>query len=357
MPSYVELNRIQDKALKARTIEGLQRLRHGLTQALPVRTATQTLLLATWNLREFDSGKYGYRSDEAYFYIAEVVSRFDLVAIQEVREGLYALQRLCRLLGPSWSYVVTDVTLGTSGNSERLAYLFDTSKVSFTGLAAELVLPTAKDPDPEVLQFARSPYVAGFRVGWAYLTLVTVHIYYGQSVAVDPRRLQEITAFGKTLAKNAAKLSAAPVYSPQGEPQRDNLLILGDFNIFNRKDVTMEALTMAGFLVPSELQDVPGSNVEKSKHYDQIAYYRQLQALKPQGRAGVFDFYEHVYRLEDEPLYAAQRAQKPGRSFKDWRTYQMSDHLPMWIEFGVDDADAYLQKLGSSLDDVTPGPV
>lgn len=347
MPSYVGLKRIKDKVLRDRTVAGLKRLRLALAEELPTRTATDTLLLATWNLREFDSGKYGFRNDEAYFYIAEIVSRFDLIAIQEVREGLYALQRLCRMLGPSWKYVVTDVTLGTSGNSERLAYLFDTRKVSFTGLAAELVLPEVKEPSPRVLQFARSPYVAGFRVGWAYLTLVTVHIYYGKSVPLDPRRLEEITSFGKMLAKNAAKFSAAPIYEPEDQPDRDNLLILGDFNIFNRKDVTMEALTMAGFLVPPDLQNVPGSNVEKNKHYDQIAYYRQLQALKPHGKAGVFDFYEHVYRVQDEALYATQRALKPGRSFKDWRTYQMSDHLPMWIEFGVDDADAYLDEIGN----------
>ncbi len=49
-----------------------------------------TLLLATWNIREFDSGKYGYRDDEAYYYIAEILSRFDLIAIQEVRSGLLA---------------------------------------------------------------------------------------------------------------------------------------------------------------------------------------------------------------------------------------------------------------------------
>lgn len=165
MPSYVDLKRIKDKTLRLRTVAGLKRLRSGLANELPTRTATDTLLLATWNLREFDSGKYGYRTDEAYYYIAEVVSRFDLIAIQEVRAGLFGLQRLRRLLGPSWEYVVTDVTLGASGNSERLAYLYDTRKVNFTGLAAELVLPPSKEPEPQVVQFARSPYVAGFRVG------------------------------------------------------------------------------------------------------------------------------------------------------------------------------------------------
>ena len=100
------------------------------------------------------------------------------------------------------------MTLGISGNAERMAYLYDRRKVTFTGLAAELVLPKDQDAPEEPVQLARSPYIAGFRAGWAYLTLATVHIYYGKGVAVDPRRLSEITAFSQTIAKNAAKRRA-----------------------------------------------------------------------------------------------------------------------------------------------------
>lgn len=345
MTYYAGLKKITDAKVRRRTIDGLKRLRPALAAAIPARTATDTLLLATWNIREFDSGKYGYRREEPYYYIAEILSRFDLIAIQEVRDGLYPLQTLVRLLGNDWDFLVTDVTLGTSGNSERMAYLFDRRKVNFTGLAAELVLPKDKGAKEEPVQMARSPYVAGFRAGWAYLTLATVHIYYGKGVAVDPRRLAEITGFAKTIAKHAGKLSGAPQYEPDAVPVPDNLIMLGDFNIFNRKDVTMQAITKAGFVVPDALQEVPGSNVDKNKHYDQIAYYKKLARLKATGNAGVFDIYEHIYRLADEGDYAQERAQHPGRSFKDWRTYRMSDHLPMWIELGIDDADSYLDSL------------
>lgn len=343
MPYYAELEQIQDTHARKRTVQGLKRLRSALARQVPARTATDTLLLATWNIREFDSGKYGYRTTESYYYIAEILSRFDLIAIQEVREGLYPLQRLCRMLGSWWDFLVTDVTLGTSGNSERMAYLFDRRKVDFTGLAAELVLPRESGAEP--VQMARSPYVAGFRAGWAYMTLATVHIYYGKSTAVDSRRLEEITAFCKTIARHAGKFSGAPQLEPDVPPAHDNLIMLGDFNIFNREDVTMGAITKAGFVVPDELQSVPGSNVARNKHYDQIAYYRQLSRLTPTGRANVFDFFEHVYRLEDEAEYAAERSLKPGRSFSDWRTYCMSDHLPMWIELGIDDGDACLDAM------------
>jgi endonuclease/exonuclease/phosphatase family metal-dependent hydrolase len=344
MPYYAGLKQIADIKVRSRTVEGLKRLRAGLAESIPPRRQTDSLLLATWNIRELDSGKYGYRSEEPYYYIAEILSRFDLIAIQEVRDGLYPLQRLQRLLGSWWDFIVTDVTLGKSGNAERMAYLFDKRKVSFGGLAAELVLPKAQGATENPLQLARSPYIAGFKAGWAYLTLVTVHIYYGTSVAVDPRRLDEIKALSRLVAKNAPKFSCAPQYGPGEKPVADNLLLLGDFNIFKRTDATMQALTESGFLVPEELQSLPGSNVARNKHYDQIAYLKSLSRMKPTGKAGVFDFFEHVYRFDQENEYVAERGSR-GSSFKDWRSYRMSDHLPMWIEFSIDDSDAYLNSL------------
>lgn len=348
MPSYAGLKRIRDAATRKRAARNLQRLRLALSQAVPAKSPGSNLLLATWNVREFDAGrKASWRTDEAYFCIAEVLSRFDLVAVQEVTEGLYALQKVLDILGGDWRYLVTDVTLGASGNSERMAFLYDRRNVDFTGLAAELVLPkdAGVEAGEERLQFARSPYVAGFRAGWAWITLATVHIYYGEGTAVDPRRFAEIKAFAKTLAKHAASFSGAPQRKPDAKPVRDNLIVLGDFNIFNRGDVTMEAITAAGFRVPEALQSVPGTNVERDKHYDQIAHFRELRGLHPTGRAGVFDVFQHVYRLVDEAEYATERAERPGRSFKDWRTYRISDHLPMWVEFGIDDADAYLAEI------------
>ena len=315
MPYYAGLKQIKDAAVRHRTIAGLQRLRPALAEAIPPRTATDTLLLATWNIREFDAGqKASFRGDEAYYYIAEILSRFDLIAVQEVRDGLYPLQRLKKLLGSWWDFLVTDVTLGTSGNSERMAYLYDRRKVDFTGLAAELVFPKPQGAMEDPVQMARSPYVAGFKAGWAYLTLATVHIYYGKSVAVDPRRLAEITDFSKTLAKHAGKLSSAPQYAADQKPVADNLIMLGDFNIFNRKDVTMEAISQAGFVVPPELQSVPGSNVDKNKHYDQIAYYQRLAHLKPTGKAGVFDCLLQKDGLKRRDIDAAVRLKQDVES-------------------------------------------
>jgi len=345
MPYYASIRRISDQEDRLRTVGGLQRLRASLKSedGIPIRTATDTLVLATWNIREFDSRKYGGRTEEALLYIAEIVSRFDLIAIQEVRNSLYALQRLQRLLGSWWSYLVTDVTLGRPGNSERLAFLYDQRKVRFSGLAAEIVLPDSSKA--RTVQLARSPYVAGFKSGWAQINLCTVHIYYGKSTKVDPRRLKEIADLASTLAKYSTHFTSGSVRIPGGEDDSpENLLLVGDFNIFNRADATMQALEKAGFVIPEGLQKIPGSNVDKNRHYDQIAHYGKLYGMAPTGRAGVFDFYKHVYREEDEPAYRPDWKKTKARGFREWRTYQMSDHLPMWVEFRIDDADEYLKK-------------
>jgi len=349
MPFYYTIqNETEDGR---RTARNLLALKEKLAAEIPRRTVSDTLLLATWNIREFDSAKYGSRVNEAFHYIAEIVSHFDLVAIQEVREDLQPLEQLRRLLGDeSWDYILTDVTEGTRGNRERMAFLYDSKKVRFGGLAGEVVLPEGRNPDGSVRlvrQIARTPFVVGFQVGWFKFMLCTVHILYGKAVAVDPERLEEIKVLSDFLVKRAKEKHA----------WAKNLIVLGDFNIFRPTDVTLQAITAAGFIVPPEIQALP-SNVARNKHYDQIAFWaphleRHLGTL----RAGVFNFYDVVFRLEDEAVHAADMKEpylkkkdgtdrteaEKSRYYGDWRTYQMSDHLPMWVELKIDFGEEYLE--------------
>ncbi len=69
---------------------------------VPLRTLNDTLLLATWNIRDLGAGKYGGRLKESLYYIAEILSHFDLIAIQEVREDLTALRAIQRILGSNY---------------------------------------------------------------------------------------------------------------------------------------------------------------------------------------------------------------------------------------------------------------
>ncbi len=139
-----------------------------------------------------------------------------------------------------------------------------------------------------------------------------------------------------------------------------NLILLGDFNIYNPGDVTMRQILDAGFQIPLELRNLAGTSVGATKrHYDQIAFLPGAERFEFSGRAGVLDYYRTVYRDSDRDLYAAEigpsllvnsRGEPRNESGKTtyyrtyWRTYQMSDHLPMWVELATDRSRAYLRE-------------
>jgi endonuclease/exonuclease/phosphatase family metal-dependent hydrolase len=348
MPFYYK---IKEKTPEGkRTAQRLLDLRARLSHDVPPRDLNEHLLLATWNLREFDSTKYGKRTPESYQYIAEIVSHFDLVAVQEVRDDLKALEKLQDVLGAWWKYVVTDVTEGTAGNRERMAFLYDSRKVRYGGLAGEVVLPperSGRNTYTPRNQLARTPFICGFSASWFKFMLCTVHILYGKDKANDPRRVREITLLSEFLAKRAKHKAA---WAP-------NLILLGDFNIYDPKDLTMQAILDNGFEVPPALQEVPGSNVKGNRHYDQIAFMTMRNQLLSTGRAGVLNFFDTVYKDDDEEEYrpamgekyekkktGVKRTQKEKtRHYKQWRTFQMSDHYPMWVELKTDFGEEYLR--------------
>ncbi|HEU4599743.1 MAG TPA: hypothetical protein VFS26_08350, partial [Solirubrobacterales bacterium] len=116
---YSLLNHWIGDADRPRVVRNLRALRNQLDAQVPPKNLESDLLLATWNLRDFDKGNrkgYGERSPEAFFYIAEVLSRFDFVAVQEINEIEEWKQKVMKILGPSWDWIATDVTEGSGGN-------------------------------------------------------------------------------------------------------------------------------------------------------------------------------------------------------------------------------------------------
>ncbi len=222
--------------------------------------------------------------------------------------------------------------------------------------AAEIVLPPNSILGGST-QFARTPYIVSFQTGWFKLNLATVHIYYGSGSAGMSQRKEEIRRLTELLARRSRSDSDSDAES--------YFVALGDFNIVHREHETMQALLQNDFIVPEPLQSIPGSNVQQDKYYDQIALWdgeNQLRKaytrIQPY-RAGVFDFYNVIYREDEENLYRPQM-KKPGRDdfyerYKAWRTHQLSDHLPMWVELQIDFSEEYLtdveNKIQEKMDD------
>lgn len=316
-----------------RTAESLLRLKNALDKAIPAKSVDTTLLLSSWNIREFGGSKYGGREREALFYLAEIISRFDLVAIQEVRDNLDALDDLMNLLGGWWKYLVSDVTLGQQGNQERKAYIYDTRKLSFGGLAGELIPAATKENDllKSEFAFARTPYLAGFRAGWFKFTICTQHLYYGETKPDHPQRQREAETIVQLMQKRMKSK----------DRWANNAILLGDFNTFSIKDNTFLALEKGSFHVPARLKG-KYTNANLDKPFDHIAFLAPDIALQlGVADAGVFPFFDYVYRNTDRAIYLPDQDDK---TYKDWRTYKMSDHLPIWVELEVDFGNQYLER-------------
>ena len=351
MPYYGDLRderryTVDEKDWVSRRLLDLRaELRQPAPKGVPIRTLDSSLIIGTWNIRDFDNNKFrnGPRRRESLQYIAEIISSFDVCAIQEINEDLEPLEEVIRLLGKDWQYIATDVTQGPSGNRERMAFVYDTRKVKFRNIAGEIVLPKHKLL-PDEQQFARTPFIVSFQAGWFHFSICTVHIYFGQNSKNSDgykRRVSEIDFIAKELAKRAKR---------DGE----NYILLGDFNIKNPIDETMQALTSAGFILPPELFP---SNVLGNKYYDQIAFQTKKDEVTFLS-AGAFNFSDVLYTENQYEHYAPALPERhrdltsrgtPKDKKKDqdyfrkrWMTWQMSDHIPLWVELAIDFSNEHL---------------
>lgn len=315
----------------ATTKEELAKLAVGLDADVPRKIVDRNLIVATWNIRAFggmsDSWVRGAddnpkRNMSDALAIAAILSRFDVIAIQEAKDNLRALRHVLKALGPEWGLILTDVNASQAGNDERLAYVFDTRRVRPSGLAAELVLPDELLDGGKVAggalreQFARTPYAVSFRWGAQTFILVTLHVKYGDD-ATD--RTAELTAIAEWMYEWARKTS---------DEYNQNLMCLGDFNVDATTDANFAALTSTGLTPPEDLRgltrtifDDPG----KEHYYDQIAWFVK------EGRAKLtldFEGKGHAGRFEWTKYLLTELDNVP----KSWH---ISDHYPLWVEFGT----------------------
>jgi exonuclease III len=365
-------------------VENLIGLKNNMNEAVPSKSTDRNLLVATWNIRDFDSNKFGhgYRLNESYYFIAQIISSFDLIAVQEINKNLDGLNKLMYILGPNWDFLTTDVTDGSSGNGERMTFIYDLRRVSFKKIAGEIVLPRNNQIQGDI-QFARTPFIVSFQSGWSKFSLCTVHIYFGSDTGEDLlRRINEIDGIAKFLKKRA-------------DDDLENLLVLGDFNIVSPEHKTMRALIDNGFEIPSQIKNKPiGTNTFQTKHYDQIgirakSHYFNLGSAE--NSAGSYNYYKDILKDSDftnyrEHCITALNSQKNNAEkaklkesakanpdaakiaklnqtinnfdrtlaseseleeyyFREWKTFQISDHLPMWVEISIDHSDTYLRSI------------
>ena len=377
-------------------------LRGQIAAEVPPKSQRETLLIASWNIRDFGKSTFnpGPRLPETPYYIAEIMSAFDLIAVQEIGD-LREFDDLMDLMGPNWEYIISDVTEGVSGNGERIAFVYDKNRVFTRNVVGEVVLTEAREigGDPETVklpagstletddgiielqegdqlhlpegqkivdrkQFARTPFLVAFQAGWFKFTLCSAHIYFGSAHGAKyERRVKELAALAR-------------FFKDRQKKNGENYIILGDFNVVSTEDATMQALTDNGFMIPQELWGLK-TNMMGTATYDQIAFRVEEKELEipdfeDHHSAGVFDCFRHVFRanaddgipetgafehlMADASDFHRYVNTIPGdklpetlekqRSYywKKWRTWQISDHMPLWVALKTDFADDYLRE-------------
>lgn len=285
---------------------------------LPPRT-TSNVLIGTWNLRAFSSLTRSWaapataspkRDLRAMALIAAIIKPFDVVAVQEARRDTTALRVLVEVLGSDWKFLCSDVTEGDAGNGERLAYLYDSTRVNPSGLVGELVLPP--NAEGAQAQFVRTPYAVSFARRGIDFILTTVHVIW----AAPQDRIPEVTAFAQWMHDWAAREN----------DWNGNLLVLGDFNLEGPGTPLYQTFVSTGLFPPGQFSKLPRTIFDDPgtpKFYDQVAWFSSvddsgevtsmLSGMSFNGQAGNFDFLPHVYE---------------GMS-KTQLSWRISDHYPL----------------------------
>ena len=245
--------------------------------------------IISWNVENFGKSK----SNNEIAYIATLLNKYDLVALQEVVAGYGGAQAVARLTdelnrkGSHWEYTISDPTTSTPSKTERYAFLWKTAQLKKIG-KAWLERKYA-------LEMEREPYLCTFEYGNKQFTAVSFH-----AITKSKQPEREIKYF-KLFPEEYPKL---------------NLIFSGDFNCPQSHSV-FDPLQKIGFT--SALVNQKTSLKRSCKNGECLAsefdnmYFSKSKIRKI--HSGVVLFYQNFQSLQQA------------------RT--ISDHCPIWMEFSL----------------------
>lgn len=251
------------------------------------------LLIATFNIQVFGTSKLAKADSMAV--IVDVIRKFDIVAIQEVRAKedhiLPTLINMINADGNRYSFLIGP-RLGRTTSTEQYAFVYDTNRIEVDPSS----VGTVQDPQ-DLLH--REPMVARFRprtnmpdrafTFW----LVNTH--------TDP---DEVATEVAALADVFQAMRSNTI----GE---DDVILLGDLNASETQLGRLGKIPGIRWVV----QGATMTNTRQNKAYDNIIFDGP-STCEYFGRWGVFNL-EKAYQLTPD------------------QALQISDHFPVWAEFGI----------------------
>ncbi|MEM1061947.1 MAG: endonuclease/exonuclease/phosphatase family protein [Planctomycetota bacterium] len=263
---------------------------HAVSTTAPPLATDDTVRIAAFNIQVFGRAKAG--KPDVMRRLADIVRRFDVVAVQEIRSSDPApFRQLVDLVNASGRNYGATVgpRLGRTSSKEQYAFVYDADRI-------ELAKKTRYTLQDYRDRLHREPYVARFRVrtdppaaGFTF-TLVNIH--------TDPDEVRE----------ELAALDDALIAIARDGTKEDDLILLGDLNAAPRDFGDLAKLPGVRWAI----EGVP-TNTRRSKTYDNLLFDGRGTA-EFTGRAGVFDFAREFGLAERDAL-------------------AISDHFPVWAEF------------------------
>ena len=320
------------------------------------RSQANRLLIASWNIANLGAQD---RPARALPILAHILSRFDLIAVQEVNDNFRTFERIVHRMDGAFDYYISD----NAGNAERQAFVYRTDKVTPGQLWGEVALTKSEYPRRTVrahyrkggqdkveifknlrfVPFDRTPYIGSFRSGSLAFVLANVHLYFGafqnstsqKKRAKYARRVLEIHA----LARWADRVSRG------GNAWDRDIVLLGDMNVphMDKNESTFKALEQFGWQSldyrvdtttasgAAQLSKIGGSNLGNDRTYDQIAVAPTALRGKV-SKSGIFDFDNAVFSTKWDQLNAQMSRRKAISRFARYVKFHLSDHRPLWMQ-------------------------
>ena len=267
-----------------------------------VQKSPDTVTLATFNIQDFGVDK---ASDKGVLSVlASVISRFDVVAIQEVASGdatpIHTVLEHLRAGGGQYASTVSE-PVGRSGDMMSYAYVWDESRIQFVPQSAYVVHDSS-----DRMRF--EPMVASFeaRVGNAdgrrpfRFTLINTHTSPDDVAASATENEMNVLddVFVRVRQYD---------YETNGE---EDCIMLGDLNVdtagLRELGQIPNIKSIAGDTKTDTLQSVTLDHI----------LIDQTMTREYTGRYGVFDLRSELGLSEEQAL-------------------TVSDHLPLWAEFSA----------------------
>jgi exonuclease III len=305
----------------SKEIKALRKYRDSRDDLKIPRSKSTNLRVATWNVANLGAQE---REEAHLKIIAEILSWFDIISVQEVKENSDQFRAIVGFMGKSYAFIFSD----EGGNNERIAFIYKSRKIKLLQEVAELGIPPSEFRNIKITGvretfqgFDRSPYMASFRSGTFEFTLLGVHLYFGDDTEEKSinRRCLEAYCVGRW-----ADLRGRSKYSFNSIK---NVFALGDFNLpmIDENDKIYKALVSRGLQLPDHTSKIY-SNISNDKMYDQIGFLPDAKTRIIS--QGVFPF--------DNAVFADIYQNKTKAEFKGYIKYFISDHRPMWMELNIE---------------------